>query len=109
MFTYHGKWSPEENDTVFVLADQGMSTMQIAMKMQRTQNAVAWRIRMRKRFFDARRPAVRQRHPIATIAKADVPDFFALGWRLASFEGGTIVFEWPHGGTPMYPQRAVAA
>lgn len=104
----YAKWTVEQSDAAFRMADQGLNNAQIARKLGRTQNAVCSRLQMRKRVFDSAVELPPKPIPKAIITKDEVPEFYSLGWRLASFVYGAIVFEWPRQDTPIYPQSDTA-
>jgi len=44
------------------------------------------------------------RLPTIAIKKADVPEFYELGWRFVGFDGALCVFEWPWASEPRRPE-----
>ncbi len=106
-------WTDEDEQEMLRLAEEGLSTREMAQRLNRTPRAIQSRFEFMG--VRRRRPKVRSRPsaPIAPaketvrISRAEVPPWYALGWRFFCFDGEACIFEWPHASAPVRPELEV--
>ena len=108
-------WTTDEEHELAAMAGRRFSTKRMAHILCRTPRAVddrcsllGLRRRVKRRsgassivtWTSAEPPVSR---PRVVIARTDVVDWYAAGWRFVGFEGEGCVFEWPHADAPVRP------
>ena len=103
------RWTRDEHERFMRMVAAGKSRAEIARAVRRSVHSVQSRI-TEYRLLTAPRKET-EPPPRMVVAKHDVPDWYALGWRFVGFEHGTIVMEWGNDREPLWPadQRREAA
>jgi len=106
MNTLQNRWTAREASEFLRFARAGFGNRDIAEKLGRSVRAIEHRcvkmgIRRRLPRLKARPVAEPVPPPTLTIAHADLPAHYALGWRVDWHEAGQVGLVWPHASAPM--------
>lgn len=103
-------WTNKEHAEFERLLGEGKNCRQVSVALNRSYCSIRSRVAARglsqKRLCVLRAP----RQPTTIITKADVPDWYAIGWRFAGFDGdGHCIMYWPHRCEPMFIEGELRA
>ena len=96
------EWTEADRATAKTLYAAGLSNSEIASALGRNADAVRAWVHHNCRVW--REPEVIE-YPRVVISRADVLNYYAIGWRFAGFENGECVFEWRASGMARMPSH----
>lgn len=97
-------WSEEEEKKLKWMRNRGMTYRHIAHALGRTCGAVSNRacVLGLSRQKPQNWPAPVNRSAVCTHGR--LSDYYAIGWRVVSFDADGVDLNWPHASDPRYPE-----
>lgn len=96
-------WLPEQEAQIMAMRRSGMSNKEIARATDRSPDAIRSRFNQRLIPRKSRYVVnVQETFHNAFVQLCELPEFYALGWRVVSFGNGMVKLEW-RCGEPKWP------
>lgn len=93
-------WTLAEERELVAYRKTGKTYRYIAKQMNRSIAAVKDRGCRLNRGASLPRGERTEPRPTIVISKSELPEWYAFGWVVRSFDGDQITLEWPHKGLP---------
>jgi hypothetical protein len=99
-------WTNHEHARLLKLIEEGMTNRQIAEAIGRPYTSVRARIHLYGLRGGPNLAAPKEKAP---ISRAELIEWYSLGWRVDSFDSDRCIMIWPHATGPVLPSREIVA